>query len=148
MAGKVPTPEAQLAQFYERLRSMFKTQAQGQPQAPTPVAPVGPPAAPPPTVQPPPPGGGPKSVVDTINEAGTLGVKVSMLYNGKLRLVEPYSFRYFGGKLRFYGYAEGDPDKKIRSFIVAKIAAIQLTSTPYTPKHYVEVARGKLPPGP
>ncbi len=76
------------------------------------------------------------AVVQKIQFAAANRVCVEIEYNGKIRIIEPLSFRQArsGNKL-FFGYERG-AENHPKSFTLSKIQSASITNMPYTEKQY------------
>jgi len=77
---------------------------------------------------------------EMIIRAGKATRVIKMVYDGSLKLVEPYSFRYKSGREYFYGYniTGGSSPAGIRSFLIRKIQSVEITDKRYKPRWPVE----------
>jgi predicted nucleotidyltransferase component of viral defense system len=80
-------------------------------------------------------GGGQR--LEVVRFAGANLLMIEFTYNGKYRLVEPYSLRRRGtGNLLLYGWEQGATS--IKAFDTAKIRDVAVTNMPFTPRYQVE----------
>ena len=124
-----------LGSFWNKLKVLFRPERYNVPTS-TPTYQVREPSIPavPPMQQ------GPLTVEEKLNviaEAGRRIVMLDMWYDGKRRLVEPYSLRAAKcGDTLFMGYCMDHA--KIHSFRIEKIEKITITKLPFTPRWPVE----------
>jgi predicted nucleotidyltransferase component of viral defense system len=77
-------------------------------------------------------------VIERIRMAGANRLCLTLLYSGKKRTIEPYSFRMNkDGALVFYGF-ERESDQ-IKCFTVAKIQKVEVTDNSFNPRYHVEI---------
>lgn len=118
-----------MASFWDRIRSLFRRVKPAPRSAPTPAKP----APPKPTdeiIQ-------YDSAIDAIQAAGKAHRLLQVIYDGKTRIVEPYSFRYRpSGEHLFYGFCS--IHQKIHSFKVEKIQQVRILDGTFTPRWPVE----------
>lgn len=75
------------------------------------------------------------TIVQKIQFAAANRVCIEIEYNGKIRMIEPLSFRQAkSGSRLFYGYERDDAHPK--SFTISRIRAATITNVPYTEKQY------------
>jgi predicted nucleotidyltransferase component of viral defense system len=84
--------------------------------------------------------------LEAIRFAGANRLLVRFTYDGKERLVEPYSLRQAStGNLLLYAREVGST-VPIKAFITAKIIGVRPTDTPFTPLYQVEFTSGGFAP--
>lgn len=133
---------ASLGDFWNRIRVLYRNLGErSRPTAP-PQRTVGPrpvPAPQAPTVPAIPPAGplDMATITDTIQRAGRQYLQLDILYDGKQRLVEPYSFRMKSTGQLFYGFCS--IHNRIHSFRLERIQSCTITNIPYTPRWPVEL---------
>ena len=76
-------------------------------------------------------------MASTIRKAGMTRFLLYMLYNGKFRHVEPYSFRRGKQGLLFFGFDIQAND--MRSFYLTKIQQLKMTDIPFSPRWVIEL---------
>lgn len=75
--------------------------------------------------------------LDTIRFAGANRLLVAFTYDGKPRLVEPYSFRRPAtGNLLLYGWEQGSTH--IKAFNVDRLQDVRVMDSPFVPRYRVE----------
>jgi hypothetical protein len=87
-------------------------------------------------------GGGQR--LEVVRFAGANLLMIEFTYDGKHRLVEPYSLRRKAtGNLLLYAWEQGA--STIKAFNTARMRDLAVTSTPFVPRYQVEFTGGTAP---